>query len=235
MKTEGSRTICLRRLFAEKGSVAVASSVDGDRGIADAPSLSVLRRWRGPDWWRSVQKRPAGCRSGCGCNAVRMPSCNREQGNPSPPLNSPTGERGWANYSGVGHPCHQCVSKVFRRGGVHCVLTCRRTCRHPGRFRSPGDRVSVRSRRHFDGWSARSARDEAPVDAGDRSSRLHRPELRSTVSRSAFFWSSCLPTAPVDQAAESAAADSAGPRHRCGRRHSFVWVLLTDWLPVRRC
>lgn len=143
VKAEGSRTICLRQLFAEEGGVAVASSADGDRGIADVPSLSVLRRWRGPDWWRSVQKRLAACHSGCGCNAVPMPSCHREQGNPFTSSELPDGERGWANYSGVGHPCHQRVSKVFRRGAVHCVLTCRRTPRHPGRFQSPGDHVSV--------------------------------------------------------------------------------------------
>jgi hypothetical protein len=102
-----------------------------------------IRRRHRPDGWRSVQKRPAVCHSGCGRNAVPMPSCHGEQGNPFTSSELPDGERGWANYSGVGHPCHQCVSKVFRRGVVHCVLTCRRTACRPGRFQSPGDQVSV--------------------------------------------------------------------------------------------
>ena len=51
-----------------------------------------------------------------------------------------------------------------------------------GDFKVPVITWVCRSRRYDDVWSARSVRNEAPVDAGDRSSRLHRPELRCAVS-----------------------------------------------------
>ena len=41
------RTTCPRQLFAEESSVAVSSTVDGDRGIADATSLQVLSQTAG--------------------------------------------------------------------------------------------------------------------------------------------------------------------------------------------
>jgi hypothetical protein len=142
-KSEGSRATCPRELFTEEGGVVVPqpSAVTGESLMSRR--CRYIRRRHGPDGWRSVQKRPAERHSGCGCNAVPMPSCHREQGNPFTSSELPDGERGRDNYSGVGHPCHQRVSKVFRRGVVHCVLTCRRTPCRPGRFQSPGDQVSV--------------------------------------------------------------------------------------------
>ena len=49
-KFEGSRATCPRQLFTEEGSVAVSSTVGGDRGIADVTSLSVQSQTARTGW-----------------------------------------------------------------------------------------------------------------------------------------------------------------------------------------